>query len=172
MLRDQGKTETINLHNCGTVVRLQCERLGNLDALHFVETTPDPTPLEYGELEIEIHSAGLNYKDVVVAMGLVPGDEAAMGHEAAGIVTKKKKVSPDLTESNSNLKAGQRVVVFGKGCFANRVRMVSSRVHPMPDSMKFEQAATMAVVYLTALHSLFDLGNLTAGKRLLAHSKV
>lgn len=50
--------------------------------------------------------------------------------------------------------------------------MVSSRVHPMPDSMEFEQAATMAVVYLTALHLLFDLGNLTAGKRLLAHSKV
>lgn len=36
--------------------------------------------------------------------------------------------------------------------------------------MTFEQAATLSVVYITALHSLFDLGNLTVGKRVLIHS--
>lgn len=167
VLRNEAKTQTADLRKCETVVQLQCERLGNLDALHFVEASPDPMPLEDGELEIDVKAAGLNYKDVVVAMGLVPGDETAMGHEAAGIITK---VTPGVAQSGSDLEIGQRVVVFGKGCFANRVRTVPSRVHRIPDSMTFEQAATMAVVYLTAMHSLFDLGNLTAGKRVLIHS--
>ncbi|ROV92586.1 hypothetical protein VMCG_08925 [Cytospora schulzeri] len=161
------KTDVLDLRECETMVQLQCERLGNLDALHFVEATPEPTSLKDGWLEVEIHAAGLNYKDVVVAMGLVPGDETAMGHEAAGIITK---VTPGVAESGSDLQVGQRVVVFGKGCFANRLETTPARVHRIPDSMTFEQAATLSVVYLTALHSLFDLASLTAGKRVLIHS--
>lgn len=135
---------------------MRCEPLSNLDSLHFVETTSQPVPLSDGWLEVKVHAAGLDYEDVVVAMDLVPGDETAMGHKAAGVIAN---ISPGAEASYSDLKVGDRIVGFGKGYFANRVRTTPSHVHRIADPMTFEQAATLSVVYITALHSLLDLGN-------------
>ncbi|KAK1964571.1 PKSKA1 [Colletotrichum sublineola] len=157
-------TETADLHAREVPVQLRCERLGNIDTIHFGEVAAEASPLPEQLVEIEVYAAGLNYKDVVVTMGIVPGDETALGHEAAGIVTK---VGP---RSSCHLAVGDRVVVFGKGCFANRVWTTPSRVHRIPDSLALEEAATLPVVYLTAFHSLFDIGNLSAGQRVLIHS--
>ncbi|KAI1765524.1 PKSKA1 [Hypoxylon sp. FL1150] len=157
------RTETADLHGCETLVQLRCERLGNLDSVHFGEVDAEPIPLADGQLEVEIYAAGLNYKDVVVTMGIVPGDETALGHEAAGVVSK---ISPGV----SNFTVGDRVVVFGKGCFANRIQTTPARVHRIPDSMTFEEAATLPIVYLTGIHSLLDHGNLSTGKSVLIHS--
>jgi NADPH:quinone reductase-like Zn-dependent oxidoreductase len=114
-------------------------------------------------IEVEIYAAGLNYKDVVVSMGSVPGDESQLGYEAAGVV---KDVSPSV----SNFALGDRVAVWGKGCFANRIRTVPARTHRIPDHLSFEDAATLPVVYVTSLHALFDQGSLTRGKSVLIHS--
>lgn len=96
-------------------------------------------------------------------MGIVPGDETALGHEAAGVVSK---VSPGI----SGFAVGERVVVFGKGCFANRIQTTPARVHRIPDDMTFDEAATLPIVYLTGIHSLLDYGNLSTGKSVLIHS--
>ncbi|RAL16426.1 MDR/SDR family oxidoreductase [Aspergillus homomorphus CBS 101889] len=77
------------------------ERLGDLDSIHYHEVTAEPVELEDGHVEVEVYAAGLNYKDVVVTMGIVPGDERELGGAAAGIVTK---VSPTVT----SLEVGQR----------------------------------------------------------------
>ncbi|KAL2126805.1 hypothetical protein VTI74DRAFT_212 [Chaetomium olivicolor] len=156
-------TETADLHACDALVQLRCERLGNLDAVHFGETESEQGPLGYGMVEVEVYAAGLNYKDVVVTMGIVPGDETALGHEAAGVVRR-------VGEGVAGYAVGHRVVVFGKGCFANRVRTTPARIHRIPDEMSFEEAATMSVVYLTSIYSLLEQGNLSAGKRVLIHS--
>jgi len=155
--------ETVDFHECESLVRLRCERLGNLDSLHFGEISSDGLPLPDGQLEVEIYAAGLNYKDVVVSMGYVPGDESQLGFEAAGVV---KHVSPGVTD----YAPGDRVMVWNKGCFANRVRTVPARVHRIPDTLSFEDAATLPVVYVTSLHALFDIGNLSGGKSVLIHS--
>ncbi|GAP90164.1 putative acyl transferase acyl hydrolase lysophospholipase [Rosellinia necatrix] len=156
-------TEVVDLHENHNIVRLGAERLGNVDSVHWAEIAPEPTPLEDGCVEVEIYAAGLNYKDVVVTMGIVPGDERMLGGEAAGIITK---VSPSVT----GLEVGQRVVVFSRGCFANRVHATKSRVHKIPDHMSFEEAATLSAVYLTSIYSLFDLASIAPGKRVLIHS--
>jgi NADPH:quinone reductase-like Zn-dependent oxidoreductase len=96
-------------------------------------------------------------------VGIVPGDETALGHEAAGVITK---VAPGV----SGLSVGDRVVVFGKGCFANRTRTTPARVHRIPDAMTFEEAATLPIVYLTGIHSLLDHASLSRGKSVLIHS--
>ncbi|RYC59888.1 hypothetical protein CHU98_g6324 [Xylaria longipes] len=156
-------TEVVDLHKTRTIVRLGAERLGNVDSVHWSEIAPQPIPLEDGYVEVEVYAAGLNYKDVVVTMGIVPGDERMLGGEAAGIVTK---VSPSVKW----IEVGQRVVVFSRGCFANRVTAPFRRVHKIPDQMSFEEAATLCAVYLTSIYSLFDLASIGPGKRVLIHS--
>lgn len=97
-------------------------------------------------------------------MGIVPGNEHTLGGEGAGIVTR---VSPGAAGS---FEVGQRVVVFDKGTFGNRVQTTPGRVHGIPDWMTFEEAATLSAVYLTVLYSLIDLANLRTGQSVLIHS--
>ncbi|KAI9729807.1 MAG: hypothetical protein M1818_008385 [Claussenomyces sp. TS43310] len=109
------KTEDVDLHASDTTIQLGAERLGDLDSIHYHEISPEPTPLQDGYVEIEVYAAGLNYKDVVVTMGIVPGDERELGGEAAGIVTK-------VSSSVTSFQVRQRVVVFTNATIANRVR--------------------------------------------------
>ncbi|KAH6612780.1 PKSKA1, partial [Chaetomium sp. MPI-SDFR-AT-0129] len=162
-LQGSDDVATEDLHASDTLVQLRCERLGNVDSVHFAEAETEVATLADDAVEVELYAAGLNYKDVVVTMGIVPGDETQLGHEAAGIVRRVGKAVTDYS-------VGERVVVFGKGTFANRVRTTPARMHRIPDSMSFEEVATMSVVYLTSLYSLFDVGKLSAGKRVLIHS--
>lgn len=157
------KTETIVLHASETPIRLRAERLGNIDSIHYGEVSPTHLPLRDGCIEVELYAAGMNYKDVVVTMGIVPGNEHTLGGEGAGIVTR---VSPEI----ENFKVGERVVVFDKGCFANRIQTTPGRVHHIPDTMSFEEASTLSAVYLTSIYGLFDLANLRRGQRVLIHS--
>lgn len=157
------KTEVLDIHASETIINMGAERLGDMDSIHYHELTAEPTPLEEGYVEVEVYAAGLNYKDVVVTMGIVPGDERELGGEAAGIITK---VSPAVTW----LRVGQRVVVFTPATVSNRVRARAARVHAIPDWMSFEEAATLCCVYLTSIYSLFDMADVKAGKTVLIHS--
>ncbi|KAI1163548.1 PKSKA1 [Nemania serpens] len=156
-------TEVVDLHANQTILRLGSERLGNVDSIHWAEIAPELTPLEDGYVEVEVYAAGLNFKDVAVTSGIVPGDERMLGGEAAGVITK---ISPGV----KGLEVGQRVVVFSRGCFANRVHTTPGRVHKIPDDMSFEEAATLSAVYLTSIYSFFDLASIAPGKRVLIHS--
>ncbi|TEA16265.1 Highly reducing polyketide synthase [Colletotrichum sidae] len=157
------KTDVLDIHASGTIINMGAERLGDMDFIHFHEVTAEPLPLEEGHVEVEVYAAGLNYKDVVVTMGIVPGDERELGGEAAGVVTR---VSPGVT----SLRVGQRVVVFAPATISNRVRTRPGRVHALPDCMSFEEAATLCGVYLTSIYSLFDMAGVSAGKTVLIHS--
>lgn len=103
----------------------------------------------------------INTNDVTV--GTAPGDENALGHEAAGVVTK-------VAQGVSGLSVGDHVVVFDKGCFANRIHTRPGRLHRIPDYMTFEEAATIPTAYITAIHALLDHASLSIGKSVLIHS--
>ncbi|KAL3424012.1 beta-ketoacyl synthase domain-containing protein [Phlyctema vagabunda] len=154
---------SVPLHGVGTTVRLQCERLGTLDSLCFCEVSPEELHLPDGCVEVEIFAAGLNFKDVAVTMGIVPENEHLLGLEGAGTIRRVGK-------SATSYKIGQRVLVFEKGCFGNRIIATTERVYALPDSMSFEEASTLPSVYLTAIYSIFDLANTKKGDRVLIHS--
>ncbi|RYP64884.1 hypothetical protein DL771_008561 [Monosporascus sp. 5C6A] len=157
------KTEPADLHETDTMLRLGAERLGSVDSISWMEVSSQPSPLQNGFVQVEVYAAGLNYKDVIVTMGIVPGDERMLGGEAAGVVTE---VSPGVT----GFEIGQRVVVYGKGCMANRVYATPGRIHPIPEWMTFEEAATVCIAYMTSIYALFDLANIESGSRVLIHS--
>ena len=141
--------------------RLFCERIGNLDSLNFNEVSQEECQLDDGEVEIEIAAAGLNFKDIAISSGLIPGNERLLGFEGAGIVRR----------SNSDVHlAGQRVLFTKAGAFANRIISETELVHPIPDSMSFEEAATLGAVYSVAMYSLFDLASIKREQRVLIHS--
>ncbi|MEU3491102.1 type I polyketide synthase [Streptomyces massasporeus] len=122
-----------------------------------------------GEVLVQVKAAALNYRDVMLAEGMLPpGAEPAtptgprLGLECAGIVTA---TSPNVT----GLSVGDRVFAFAHGAFASHVRVRTEQAGRIPDQLTFEQAATLPAVYLTVQHSLETLARLQPGETLLVH---
>ncbi|KAK7912259.1 Fumagillin dodecapentaenoate synthase [Apiospora marii] len=151
------------LHRNPKTVRMYCERLGAMDSLHFNEVASQPSTIGEGEIEVEIRATGLNYKDIAVASGIVPDDEHMLGSGGAGVI---KEVGSKVT----SYKAGDRVLLHDKGCFANRHRVPKENVFLLPDSASFEEAATLSVVYFTVVYGLIDLARVCKGQSVLIHS--
>lgn len=142
-------------------INLICERVGNLDSLLFHEISADVPSLNDGEVEVEIAAVGLNFKDIAISTGLIPGNERLLGFEGAGIVRRSR---------SSSYRLGQRVVYTKPGSFGNRIIVESEFMEPLPDFVSFEEAATLGAVYPVALYSLFDLADTRKGSRVLVHS--
>lgn len=141
-----------------TQVALHTERLGTLQSLQWCETDVDvATPLAPGWVEVEVVAAGVNYKDVAISMGIVADNEYAMGLECGGIV---RGLGPGV----ETLAVGDRVCLLKAGSYANRVRTEAGRCHRIPDSMSFEEAATIPSVYLCSLYGLYHLANIQEGQ--------
>ncbi|TPQ17676.1 polyketide synthase dehydratase domain-containing protein, partial [Streptomyces sporangiiformans] len=120
-----------------------------LDGLD-IEVSDDATvPLAEGELRIAVRAAGVNFRDVLIALGMYPGG-AVMGGEVAGVVTE---VGPGVTE----LAVGDRVMAMVERAFGPVMVADHRRVAGFPDDWSFERAATTPIVFLTALFGLRDL---------------
>jgi NADPH:quinone reductase-like Zn-dependent oxidoreductase/acyl carrier protein len=125
-------------------------------------------PLQEGEVEIEVRAAGLNFRDVMYAMGLLP-DEALedgfcgpnLGMELAGVVLRS---GPGV-----EFVAGEEVIAVAPASFANRVRTQSYAVTRKPLEWSFAAAATVPTAFFTAYYALGELARLQAGERVLIH---
>ena len=73
----------------------------------------------------------LIYQDVAVSMGIVPENHHLLGLEGAGVVRR-------LGKGVKSFKIGQRVGVFEKGTFANRIIASTERTYALPDNLSFE----------------------------------
>ncbi|MER5900208.1 SDR family NAD(P)-dependent oxidoreductase [Streptomyces mirabilis] len=129
---------------------------------------PDLVP-RAGEVVVKVRAAALNYRDVMLAAGLLPpGAEPpaaggpALGLECAGDVVA---VGPQVT----GLAQGDRVFAFGHGTLASHVRVRTEQTGRIPDGMLYSEAVTLPAVYLTVQHSLEDLARLAPGETLLVH---
>ncbi|PQE19486.1 Lovastatin diketide synthase protein [Rutstroemia sp. NJR-2017a WRK4] len=151
------------LHATEAQVRIQAEKIGTLQSLTWCETAVGEVPIEPGMVEIEVMAVGVNFKDVATTMGIVPENEYTIGCECSGYI---KRIAPGI----SKFKIGDRVACMRSGTYVNRVQCPYERVHVIPDSMSYEDAATIPLVYLTAIYSLYHLGNLREGQSVLIHS--
>ncbi|MEU8824622.1 SDR family NAD(P)-dependent oxidoreductase [Streptomyces sp. NPDC048636] len=145
----------------GTAWRLGSTEKGSLENLTILPSD-GARALGVGEVRVSIRAAGLNFRDVLIALGMYPG-EAPLGSEAAGVVLE---VGSGVTD----LKPGDRVFglvmdAFGPVAVADR-----KTVAAMPDHLTFAEAAAIPVVYLTAYYGLVDLADLQAGEKLLVHA--
>nr|WGC84433.1 RsnC [Streptomyces sp.] len=143
--------------------RLDVTEKGTLENLALVESADVSRPLAPGEVRVAIRAGGLNFRDVMIALGLYPGDNAAVGGEGAGVVLE---VGSDVT----HLAVGDEVMGLFAGAFGPVAVTDARMVARKPAGWTYEQAAATPIVFLTAYYGLVDLGGLTAGERVLVHA--
>lgn len=122
-----------------------------------------------GELEIEVKAAGLNFRDVMYAMGLLP-DEAlesgfagqTVGMELSGIVTR---TGAGIT----GYRPGDEVIAFASKAFSTHAVTKVEAVMKKPADWSFEAAATIPTAFFTVYYSLVELARARSGERVLIH---
>jgi NADPH:quinone reductase-like Zn-dependent oxidoreductase len=116
-----------------------------------------------GEVEVEVIAAGLNFRDVMEALGRI-GDEARpLGLEFAGRVTA-------VGRGVAGLSPGDEVVGLRIGCLARHVVTRATLVAPKPAPLSFAEAAGLPIVFLTAAATLERIAKLGPGKTVLVHA--
>ncbi|KAL1636209.1 Type I Iterative PKS [Diplodia intermedia] len=151
----------------GRRLRLAIETAGALDTLYFADEDANTSsaPLAADEVEIQIQATGVNFKDVVIAMGQLanPSPSASLGIECAGVVSR---VGPRV----STLSVGDRVCAMPDGAYGTYTRCRASSASRIPPAMSWEVAASLPIVFCTAYHALVDLARLERGEKVLIHA--
>ncbi|HEX7843259.1 MAG TPA: SDR family NAD(P)-dependent oxidoreductase, partial [Kofleriaceae bacterium] len=146
-------------------LRLELDAPGVLEEL-VLRAVPRPPP-QSDEVEIEVRAAGINFHDVLSALGIL--DDHAdgriqLGGECAGIVTR---VGAEVT----GVRPGDAVIAaLVPDAFSSFVRVSQRFVVPKPAHIGFEEAATLPITFMTAHWAMHHKARLAAGERILIHA--
>ncbi|RAL13936.1 polyketide synthase [Aspergillus homomorphus CBS 101889] len=134
---------------------------GILDSITW-QFTDRSRKLAAHEVEVEVKYVGLNFRDVMISMGLM-GATDQVGIEGSGIV---RKVGSSVT----TLQVGQEVVLSGMGLMCTRKILPADSCYPLPGNMSLAEAAATPCIFLTAIYSLITMANVQRGQSVLIHS--
>ncbi|QWR78733.1 type I polyketide synthase [Candidatus Magnetomonas plexicatena] len=148
---------------------LKLTEYGGMDALKL-KPAQRRNPSE-NEVEIEVKAAGLNFRDVLNALGMLreySGNKAPQdvifGFECSGVVSRTGSAVKDIKPGDSVIAAPVN------GTFSTYTTVNSNFASPMPEKLSFTDAATVPLTYLTAWYGLIVCGKLKAGERILIHA--
>ena len=140
---------------------IQADRIDSLADYSEVEAAvPEPRA---GQVRISVAAIGVGYVDALVALGryqVKPTPPHVPGSEISGIVEA-------VGEGVTGHAVGDRVLAMGSRGFADYALAPAAMTVPLPETLSFEQGASLPLNYLTALHGLLDRAGTTVGERVL-----
>ncbi|HEU5469843.1 MAG TPA: SDR family NAD(P)-dependent oxidoreductase [Actinophytocola sp.] len=142
--------------------RLDVAGAGTLDDLALIPAPEAAAPLAATQVRLAVRAAGINFRDVAIALGIVP-DQTIMGTEGAGVVLE---VGAEVTD----LAPGDRVFGLLSGGFAPVAVTERAALARMRPQWTFAEAASVPTVFLTAWYGLVDLAGVAPGESLLVHA--
>ncbi|NJO93486.1 MAG: zinc-binding dehydrogenase, partial [Hydrococcus sp. RM1_1_31] len=148
-------------NNLNIPLRLEIENRGTLDNLQWQPTTrrqPDAN-----EIEIQVHTTGLNFRDVLNALGLYPGSPGLLGLECAGEIVA-------VGSGVEDFQVGDAVIAIASGSFNQYVTVDAAFAVRKPKNLNFEEAATIPTAFLTAYYTLHHLAKIQPGDKVLIHA--
>lgn len=160
---ESAETKTELFRQSSRKLRLQVSTPGLLDTLGFVGEPMQTDPLPEESIEVEPMAFGLNFRDVMVAMGQLSTD--VMGFECSGVVTQVGSLA-----SQHGFKIGDRVCALMRGHWENRVRLHWTSVVAIPDGMTFDAAASIPMAFTTSYYALYETARLQLGETVLIHA--
>ncbi|KAF7179631.1 hypothetical protein CNMCM7691_008680 [Aspergillus felis] len=161
-LRKTPQQTLVGEYGAGPPLCLQIGTPGLLNTLHFIEDKSLQQHLGHNEIEIRAEAVGLNFRDVLTALGRL--DSQTLGGEFAGEVVR-------VGHSCERFQPGDRVVAYYPSNFANYVCVQEDMaVIKIPNELSFEDAAAIPVAYGTAWLTLNRIARLQPGESALVHS--
>uniref|UniRef100_A0A8H2PHT5 KR domain-containing protein n=1 Tax=Mycolicibacterium mucogenicum DSM 44124 TaxID=1226753 RepID=A0A8H2PHT5_MYCMU len=135
---------------------------GTLENLAIRACPEVEAPLQPGQVRVAVAAVGVNFRDVMAALGMYPGQSPVLGAEGAGVVVE---TGPGV----SGVAVGNAVIGLTAG--TGPVAVVDHQLlTTVPAGWSLEEAAGVSVAFLTALYGLVDLAGISAGESVLVHA--
>jgi phthiocerol/phenolphthiocerol synthesis type-I polyketide synthase C len=139
---------------------LRASPSGLIDLLEEVPVPRrEPRP---DEVEIRIEAHGINFRDVLTALAMLPVTNPSLGGECAGSIVR--------AGAQSGFRTGDRVFAFAPHSLQPFVTVPVINVARIPEGLTAEQASALPIVYLTAIYGLDRLASLQRGETVLIHA--
>ena len=129
---------------------------------------PEPT-IAPDEVEVRVVATGLNFRDVMYVMGLLPDEAVENGYAGASLGLEFSGVVSRVSKEDGEFAVGDPVMGFGSSCFSSHVVTRSLALTHKPADWSFEAAATVPTVFFTVYYALKQLANVQPGERVLIH---
>jgi myxalamid-type polyketide synthase MxaB len=152
--------------------RLQLAEYGSTDQLRLVPMARrQPGP---GEVEIEVRAAALNFRDVLIALGMLRdyyaevlkidrAQDVRLGFDCAGTISA-------VGEGVTDFEVGDEVMTSAAGGSASFLTLPRTDVVHKPAGISFESASAIPTAFFTAHYGLLQLARLKPGERVLIHA--
>ncbi|KAH6613530.1 putative polyketide synthase [Chaetomium sp. MPI-SDFR-AT-0129] len=121
------------------------------------------SPVGPDDVRLELRAASMNFKDILIASGQLPG-LTEMRNDCSGVVVE---VGANM---QSRFQPGDRVCALYSRSYTNYPVVHGDCVRVVPDAMSFPEAAALPIVWATVYYSLVDMGRLRRGDKLLVHA--
>jgi NADPH2:quinone reductase len=142
---------------------IQITTLDGPQAVELVDV--DAPAVEDGQVLIAVKASGVSFPEVLQTRGLYqlkPPVPFTPGAEVAGDVI--------VADESTGFRPGDRVAALTLlGGFAEQAVAQATMVFALPDSVSYQQGASLPLNYLTAYFALIERGKLTAGESVLVH---
>jgi NADPH:quinone reductase-like Zn-dependent oxidoreductase len=136
-------------------------------SLHWIEK---PLRISSGlvadEVIIPIRAVGLDLRDTLTAMGLIPTQPGAgdgFGVECAEVVLATGPLASHIFNVND------RVMVVSRNAYATATVVAATNCVRIPDRLSFDDATTMPCVYPTAIHGIINQASVEKDQTILIH---
>ncbi len=142
-------------------------RLKNL--CWFKKPKLNSTQLQPHEVLVDVRVTGLNFRDIMMTMGLVPDDALENGFSGPHLGLEFSGIIKSIGSDVSDFEIGDKVLGFGSSCFTNSLVVNDFSIAKIPNSWSFESAATVPIVFFTAWYAISSLANMEKGESILIH---
>jgi phthiocerol/phenolphthiocerol synthesis type-I polyketide synthase C len=140
---------------------------GQLRNLHWQSVTR--AALGNDDIEVAVKATGLNFRDVMYALGLLSDEGVERGFAGAALGLEFSGEIVTLGSSVSGFSIGDAVVGFAPSSFGDRIITQAGALSHIPPGLSFEAAATIPSTFFTAYYSLHALAQLREGESVLIH---
>ncbi len=152
--------------------RLQLSAYGSLDNLTLAPI--ERKAPQQGEIEIAVAASGVNFRDVLNALGVLKeylqamgfndSTEVPFGGECAGVVVA-------VGQGVRNFQIGDEVIAAqAVGSLSSHVTVQAKFAIAKPQNLTYSEAATIPTTFLTAYYGLHHLAQIKPGDKILIHS--
>lgn len=149
------RSEKLRIGQIECPIQTAWETEGDIDELHFKEDSKALAAIADNEVRIDVKVSTLNMADLTASTD-------SMGLECAGVIT-------ELGRNVRHLRKGDRVAAIGPGCHRTAVRTSGDLCQRIPESLSFEQGASIPFAYCTAYLALITTASLRPGETVLIH---
>jgi NADPH:quinone reductase-like Zn-dependent oxidoreductase/acyl carrier protein len=148
-------------------VALNFDMPGPLTGLRWeARSLPNPG---VGEVAIDVRAAGLNFRDVMYAMGLLSDEAVESGFAGATLGMELSGVVAGVGEGVTGVAVGDEVIAFAPASFSTHAITTANAVIAKPADWSFAAAATVPTTFFTVYYAFQELARLQPGERVLIH---